>query len=163
VRTTRRNRSTGSTTAPGAVVHHLRLDERFADLRGHDNDRIMRLSFSDLNIYYLVANAGGARFSRESTVGNGASRPRAVDYNPITGRSSSSKRVSIRVACYMSMLLGKSRSLRVRIAWVLWRRRPCDRRRLNDPRAVAVDSRGNAYIADYGNHAIRMVVGGALP
>jgi len=35
--------------------------------------------------------------------------------------------------------------------------------RLNDPRAVAVDSRGNAYIADYGNHAIRMVVGGALP
>jgi hypothetical protein len=34
---------------------------------------------------------------------------------------------------------------------------------LNDPRAVAVDSRGNAYIADYGNHAIRMVVGGALP
>jgi len=34
---------------------------------------------------------------------------------------------------------------------------------LNDPRAIAVDSRGNAYIADYGNHAIRMVVGGALP
>ena len=31
------------------------------------------------------------------------------------------------------------------------------------PRAIAVDSRGNAYIADYGNHAIRMVVGGALP
>ena len=34
---------------------------------------------------------------------------------------------------------------------------------LNDPRAIAVDARGNAYIADYGNHAIRMVVGGALP
>jgi DNA-binding beta-propeller fold protein YncE len=34
---------------------------------------------------------------------------------------------------------------------------------LYDPRGVAVDSRGNAYIADYGNHAIRMVVGGALP
>jgi hypothetical protein len=34
---------------------------------------------------------------------------------------------------------------------------------LNDPRAIAVDSRGNAYIADYGNHAVRMVVGGALP
>ena len=34
---------------------------------------------------------------------------------------------------------------------------------LNDPRAITVDSRGNAYIADYGNHAIRMVVGGALP
>jgi hypothetical protein len=34
---------------------------------------------------------------------------------------------------------------------------------LNDPRAITVDSRGNAYVADYGNHAIRMVVGGALP
>ncbi|MBI5572210.1 MAG: hypothetical protein HY914_19870, partial [Desulfomonile tiedjei] len=34
---------------------------------------------------------------------------------------------------------------------------------LNDPRAVAVDSRGNVYIADTGNHALRMVVGGALP
>ncbi|MGW8284375.1 MAG: hypothetical protein ACWGPR_01495, partial [Candidatus Deferrimicrobiaceae bacterium] len=26
-----------------------------------------------------------------------------------------------------------------------------------------VDSRGNVYIADTGNHAIRMVLGGALP
>ena len=28
---------------------------------------------------------------------------------------------------------------------------------------VAVDSRGNVYIADSGNHALRMVIGGALP
>lgn len=34
---------------------------------------------------------------------------------------------------------------------------------LNDPMSIAVDSRGNVYIADTGNHAIRMVVGGALP
>ena len=34
---------------------------------------------------------------------------------------------------------------------------------LHDPLSVAVDSRGNVYIADTGNHAIRMVVGGALP
>ena len=34
---------------------------------------------------------------------------------------------------------------------------------LNDPLSVAVDSRGHVYIADTGNHAIRMVVGGALP
>ncbi len=34
---------------------------------------------------------------------------------------------------------------------------------LNDPLSVAVDSRGNVYIADTGNHAVRMVVGGALP
>ena len=34
---------------------------------------------------------------------------------------------------------------------------------LNAPLSVAVDSRGNVYIADTGNHAIRMVLGGALP
>lgn len=34
---------------------------------------------------------------------------------------------------------------------------------LRDPAGVAVDSRGNVYIADTGNHAIRVVVGGALP
>jgi len=34
---------------------------------------------------------------------------------------------------------------------------------LNDPLSVGVDSRGNVYIADTGNHAIRMVLGGALP
>ena len=34
---------------------------------------------------------------------------------------------------------------------------------LNNPSAVAVDSRGNVYIADSGNHALRVVIGGALP
>jgi hypothetical protein len=34
---------------------------------------------------------------------------------------------------------------------------------LNNPSAAAVDSRGNVYIADSGNHALRMVIGGALP
>jgi hypothetical protein len=34
---------------------------------------------------------------------------------------------------------------------------------LNNPSAVAVDSRGNVYIADSGNHALRIVIGGALP
>jgi sugar lactone lactonase YvrE len=34
---------------------------------------------------------------------------------------------------------------------------------LNNPSAVAVDSRGNVYIADSGNHCLRMVIGGALP
>jgi hypothetical protein len=34
---------------------------------------------------------------------------------------------------------------------------------LNESSAVAVDSRGNVYIADSGNHALRMVIGGALP
>jgi sugar lactone lactonase YvrE len=34
---------------------------------------------------------------------------------------------------------------------------------LNNPNAVAVDSRGNVYVADSGNHALRVVIGGALP
>ncbi|MDH3238618.1 MAG: hypothetical protein OEM47_08895, partial [Deltaproteobacteria bacterium] len=40
---------------------------------------------------------------------------------------------------------------------------PATSAQLNDPLSIAVDSRGNVYIADTGNHAIRMVVGGALP
>ena len=40
---------------------------------------------------------------------------------------------------------------------------PATSAQLNDPLSVAVDSRGNVYIADTGNHAVRMVVGGALP
>jgi hypothetical protein len=40
---------------------------------------------------------------------------------------------------------------------------PATSAQLNDPLSVAVDSRGNVYIADTGNHAIRIVIGGALP
>lgn len=40
---------------------------------------------------------------------------------------------------------------------------PAAAARLNDPAGVAVDARGNVYIADTGNHAIRVVIGGALP
>ncbi|MGB7971948.1 MAG: hypothetical protein WCF31_08270, partial [Candidatus Deferrimicrobiaceae bacterium] len=36
---------------------------------------------------------------------------------------------------------------------------PATSAQLNDPLSVAVDSRGNVYIADTGNHAIRMVLG----
>jgi len=47
----------------------------------------MRLSFSDLNIYYLVANAGGTRFSEGiDPLAMAPSRPRVVDNNPITGQ-----------------------------------------------------------------------------
>jgi hypothetical protein len=40
---------------------------------------------------------------------------------------------------------------------------PATAARLYNPRSVTTDSRGNVYIADTENHAIRMVVGGALP
>ena len=46
--------------APSSITYASMSDSLvFADT---DNDRIMRLSLADLNIYYLVADAGGARF-----------------------------------------------------------------------------------------------------
>jgi hypothetical protein len=134
----------------------------FADT---DNDRIMRLSLADLNIYYLVADAGGARFSEGiDPLAMAPARPRVVDYNPITGKiffveaGLNTSRVlfvdtlgNVRVLAGTG-ILGFSGDGGFAAA-----------AGLSDPRAIAVDARGNAYIADYGNHAIRMVVGGALP
>ncbi len=133
----------------------------FADT---DNDRIMRLSLADLNIYYLVADAGGARFSEGvDPLAMAPSRPRVVDYNPVTGKIFFVEGVE-QAGCYTSMRRGRCVCLPGTGApgspATAARRPPPE---LNDPRAVAVDSRGNAYIADYGNHAVRMVVGGALP
>ncbi len=132
----------------------------FADT---DNDRIMRLSLADLNIYYLVADAGGARFSEGvDPLAMAPSRPRVVDTNPITGKiffveaGLNTSRV-----LYVDAL-GKVRVLAgVGTLGFSGDGGPATSAQLNDPRAIAVDSRGNAYIADYGNHAIRMVVGGA--
>ena len=133
----------------------------FADT---DNDRIMRLSFADLNIYYLVANAGGTRFSEGiDPLAMAPSRPRVVDYNPITGKIFFVEGVEQSGAC-TSTRLGKVRLFAGTGALGFsGDGGPATAAGLNDPRAIAVDSRGNAYIADYGNHAIRMVVGGALP
>ncbi|PJB32237.1 MAG: hypothetical protein CO109_05680, partial [Deltaproteobacteria bacterium CG_4_9_14_3_um_filter_65_9] len=131
------------------------------------NDRIMRLSFADLKVYFVVADTvgGGARFSEGiDPLAMAPSRPRVVDYNPITGK-----------IFFVEAGLNKSRVLHVD---ALGKVRvfagmgtlgfsgdggPAVLAELSDPRAITVDSRGNAYIADYGNHAVRMVVGGALP
>ena len=132
----------------------------FADT---DNDRIMRLSLSDVNIYYLVANAGGTRFSEGiDPLAMAPSRPRVVDYNPITGKiffveGSSNRVLYIDAAGKVRLFAGTGS------AGFSGDGGPATVAGLNDPRAIAVDSRGNAYIADYGNHAVRMVVGGALP
>jgi hypothetical protein len=134
----------------------------FADT---DNDRIMRLSFADLNIHSLVANAGGTRFSEGvDPLAMAPSRPRVVDYNPITGKiffveaGLNTSRV-----LYVDAL-GKVRGFAgTGLLGFSGDEGPAISARLNDPRAITVDSRGNAYIADYGNHAVRMVVGGALP
>ena len=71
--------------APSSIAYAPMSDSLiFADT---DNDRIMRLSFADLNIHYLVADAGGARFSEGiDPLAMAPSRPRVVDYNPITGK-----------------------------------------------------------------------------
>ena len=130
-----------------------------------DNDRIMALSFGDLNNHSLVANAGGVRFSEGvDPLAMAPSRPRVVDYNPITGKiffveaGLNTSRV-----LYIDAL-GKVRVLAgTGLLGFSGDEGPATAAGLNDPRAIAVDSRGNAYIADYGNHAVRMVVGGALP
>jgi internalin A len=149
--------------APSSITYASAIDSLiFADT---DNDRIMRLSFADLNIYYLVADAGGARFSDGvDPLAMAPSRPRVVDYNPITGKiffveaGLNTSRV-----LYIDAL-GKVRVLAgTGLLGFSGDGGPATAAGLSDPRAIAVDARGNAYIADYGNHAIRMVVGGALP
>ncbi|MCL5885252.1 MAG: hypothetical protein M1377_07955 [Deltaproteobacteria bacterium] len=132
----------------------------FADT---DNDRIMRISLADGNIYYLVANAGGTRFSEGvDPLGMAPLRPRVVDYNPITGKiffveGSSNRVLYIDAAGKVRLFAGTGANV------FSGDTGPATLAGLSDPRAITVDSRGNAYIADYGNHAIRMVVGGALP
>jgi hypothetical protein len=147
--------------APSSITYASMSDSLiFADT---DNDRIMRLSFSDLNIYYLVANAGGTRFSEGiDPLAMAPLKPRVVDYNPITGKiffveGSSSRVLYIDAAGKVRLLAGTGANEFSGDGG------PAIAAGLNDPRAITVDSRGNAYIADYGNHAIRMVVGGALP
>ncbi len=132
----------------------------FADT---DNDRIMRISLLDGNIYYLVANAGGVPFSEGiSPLAMAPVKPRVVDYNPVTGKIFFIETNSNRV-----LYIDESDKVRVFAGTgtpgFAGDGGPATAARLYDPRAVTVDSRGNAYIADYGNHAIRMVIGGALP
>jgi hypothetical protein len=121
------------------------------------------LSLFDLNIYYLVANEGGTRFSEGiDPLAMAPARPRVVDYNPITGKiffveGLSDQVLHIDAAGKVRLLAGTGSP------GFSGDGGPATSAQLNDPRAVTVDSRGNAYIADYGNHAVRMVVGGALP
>ena len=147
--------------APSSITYASMSDSLiFADT---DNDRIMRLSLADLSIYYLVADAGGTRFSEGiDPLAMAPSRPRVVDYNPITGKiffveGSSNRVLYIDAAGKVRLLAGTGANTFSGDGG------PATAAGLNDPRAITVDSRGNAYIADNGNHAIRMVVGGALP
>ena len=103
----------------------------FADT---DNDRIMRLSFADLNIYYLVANAGGTRFSEGiDPLAMAPLKPRVVDYNPITGKIFFVEAGSSKSGAVHRRGGEGASACRYRDAWVLRRRRPRDRRRVERP------------------------------
>jgi hypothetical protein len=147
--------------APSSITYAPMSDSLiFAD---SDNDRIMRLSLTDLNIYYYAGYPGGSLFvDNIDASAITLARPRVVDYNPITGKiffveGSSSRMLYIDAAGKVHLLAGTGAN------GFSGDGGPATAAGLNDPRAIAVDSRGNAYIADNGNHAVRMVVGGALP
>ena len=156
-------RSSYPLRAPSGIAYAPAINSLvFADT---DNDRIMRVSLLDGYVYYLVADAGGTPFSEGvDPLAMAPSRPRVVDYNPITG-----KIFFVESGLNTSRVLYVDTLGKVRVfagTGVLGFSGdggPATLAGLSDPRAVAVDSRGNAYIADCGNHAIRMVVGGALP
>jgi sugar lactone lactonase YvrE len=147
--------------APSSITYASMSDSLiFADT---DNNRIMRLSLATEYIYYYAGYPGGSSFvDNIDASAMSISRPRAVDYNPITGKiffveGSSSRVLYIDAAGKVRLLAGTGANTFSGDGG------PATAAGLNDPRAITVDSRGNAYIADNGNHAIRMVVGGALP
>ena len=147
--------------APSSITYASATDSLiFADT---DNDRIMRLSLATDYIYFYAGYPGGSPFvDNIDASAISLAKPRVVDYNPITGKiffieGSSSRVLYIDAAGKVRLLSGTGTNTFSGDGG------PATAAGLNDPRAIAVDSRGNAYIADYGNHAIRMVVGGALP
>jgi hypothetical protein len=134
----------------------------FADT---ENNRIMRASLQGSNscIYTVVGTSAGTPFSEGADpLAMAPVKPRVVDYNPVTG-----KIFFVETNGHRVLYIDSQNKVRVfagtGAVGFSGDGGPAAAAQLYDPRAVAVDSRGNAYIADYGNHAVRMVVGGALP
>jgi sugar lactone lactonase YvrE len=155
------DRSHYPVSSPSGIAYVAASDSLvFADTA---NNRIMRLSLSDLGIRYLVADAGGAPFSEGvSPLAMAPVLPRAVEGNPFTGKiffveDGGNRVLHIDAGNAVRTFAGTG------TAGFSGDGGQAKDARLTDPRAVTVDSRGNVYIADCGNHAIRMVVGGALP
>ncbi|MGE5248456.1 MAG: hypothetical protein ACM3L8_08935 [Verrucomicrobiota bacterium] len=134
----------------------------FADT---ENNRIMGASLQGSNncIYTIAGNAGGTPFSEGiDPLAMAPVKPRVVDYNPVTGKiffveTNGNRVLYIDAQDKVRTFAGTG------AVGFSGDGGAAASAQLYDPRAVAVDSRGNAYIADYGNHAVRMVVGGALP
>jgi len=132
-----------------------------------DSNRIKRLSL-DLNwIYTLVGSASPVSyFDGIARTDMAPQRPYLIEYDRFGGKR------------YFFAEQGSDTIKSVRLdvtpntVWILAGNGtpgysgdggPATAARLSNPRSVTTDSRGNVYIADTGNHAIRMVVGGALP
>ncbi|MDP2657713.1 MAG: hypothetical protein Q8O78_04785, partial [Candidatus Deferrimicrobium sp.] len=71
--------------APSSITYVPKMDSLvFADT---DNDRIMRISLLDGNVYGMVGYPGGSPFADNIDASYMTPvRPRVVDYNPITGK-----------------------------------------------------------------------------
>ena len=128
------------------------------------NDRIMELSLSDGYIRYLVADdVNKGPFSEGvAPLSMAPVKPRVVEYNPITGKIFfvEEHESSVRYITDNNVVRTFAGT---GVFGFSGDGGPAAAAQLFDPRSVTVDSRGNAYIADYGNHAIRVVIGGALP
>jgi len=144
--------------APSSITYASMSDSLiFADT---DNDRIMRLSLANGYIYCYAGYPGGSSFvDNIDATAMPVVKLRVVDYNPITGKiffvDGGNKKV------YYVDVTGKVHHLAGNgTANFSGDGGPATAAGLRDPRAITVDSRGNAYIADNENHAIRMVVVG---
>jgi hypothetical protein len=147
--------------APSSIAYAPKMDSLvFANT---DNNQIMRVSLLNGYVYGIVGDPGGSSFADNIDASAlTLSRPSVVDYNPITGKiffvdGSSNRVLYIDAAGKVHLLAGTG------TMEFSGDGGPATVAGLYDPLAIAVDSRGNAYIADNRNHAIRMVVGGALP
>ena len=149
---------------PSGITYASKSDSLiFADT---GNNRIMELSLSDDRIRYVVADDVGKRSFSEgvSPLSMAPVNPRVVEYNHITGKiffvEENSKSSSVRYITPDNVVRTFAGTGEIGFSGDGG---PAPDAQLYDPRGVTVDSRGNAYIADYGNHAVRKVVGGALP
>jgi len=131
--------------APSSIAYASISDSLiFADT---DNDRIMRISLANGNIFYYVASTIGTPFSEGiDPLAMAPSRPRVVDYNPISGKiffveGSSGRVLHIDAAGKVRLFAGTGSP------GFSGDGGPATTAGLSDPRAIAVDSRGNAYIA----------------
>jgi len=131
-----------------------------------DHDMIKLVSFREDVVETMVGSQIFSPFSNDGVdpLTMTPVRPRVVDYNPITG-----KIFFVEAGLNTSRVLYVDALGKVRVLagtgtlGFSGDGDPATLAMLSDPRAITVDSRGNAYIADYGNHTVRMVVGGALP